>query len=166
MKPNTDSPSERVKSAFQKLAVSAANLNNISDELGKSIEGLDSALKRLNLGVTAWVTMDRGDNTEKGGANWYSRDLGYAKIGGKWGIAIRTLSGDYAYPDGDQEDWWLFNDAPRWLRILAIDHMAALIEKLIDETNATAEKVKAKIEEARELGGAIAGVLPASPRKK
>lgn len=42
---------ERVSAAFDKLAESAAELNAVSDELGKPIPAIDAALQKLNLGV-------------------------------------------------------------------------------------------------------------------
>jgi hypothetical protein len=52
------------------MSIAAANLNSVSDELGKSIEELDAALKKLNIGVTSWASMARARSEE----SWSSRD--------------------------------------------------------------------------------------------
>ena len=41
----------------------------------------------------------------------YSRQIGYAKVSGRWGIAIQSLSGMLG--DENTPDVWLFSDAPR-----------------------------------------------------
>lgn len=158
------SASEKIRTSFQKLAASAANLNQVSDELSKPIEDLGEALKKLNLGVTAWVTFAEDDDTKYGRGSWWARNIGYAKISGKWGIALRTVSGDYSYPDDERDEAWLFNDAPRWLRLEGIDHLPELIDKLIEETEATSQKLKEKIDAATALAGAIDGLSPAKKK--
>ena len=47
------------------------------------------------------------------------------------------------------------NDAPRWLRIEGIDFVPALIEKLIEETNKTATRIKEGVSDAQELAAAV-----------
>jgi hypothetical protein len=160
------SHSERIQNSFQKLAAAAANLNNISDELAGPVEEINSALKKLNIGVTAWTQMEGADDTGLGGSEWWSRDIGYAKIGGKWGTALRTCSGDYSDPDHDNVDSWLFNEAPRWLRVLGIEHLPDLIEKLTAETDSTSKKIRDKIDHAKELALAIREAPSTSTKKK
>jgi hypothetical protein len=163
LKTNDLRPPERTKFSFLKLADAAKNLNSVSDELGKPIESLDAGLKKLNLGVTAWTPMEEGQD-EFAPEYWWSRDIGYAKIGGKWGIALRTVSGDLRAPDHEKVEEWLFNDAPRWLRIMGIGHVPALIEKLIEETNKTAARIKERVTDALELAAAV-GDMAAGAKK-
>ncbi|MGA2592653.1 MAG: hypothetical protein ABSH32_22300 [Bryobacteraceae bacterium] len=99
MATNAGPPSVRVQNSFRQLAAAAANLNSVSDELGKSIEELDTDLKKLNLGISAWVTIF--EDQAEGGEHWYTEQIGYTKINNKWGIALRTCSGDYSYPPAD-----------------------------------------------------------------
>ena len=148
------SPSARTKNSFQQLAQAAKNLNSVSDELAKPVESLDAGLKKLNLGVTAWTAMEEGQDEFKP-EYWWSRDIGYAKIGGKWGIALRTVSGDDRAPGYEKVEEWLFSDAPRWLRVTGIEHVPALIGKLIEETNKTAARIKERISDAQELAAAV-----------
>jgi len=156
--------SERVQKSFQQLAVRAANLNTVSDELGKSIEELDAALKKLNLGVTAWVTFARGG--DESGEYWSTRELGYSKISNRWGIALRTCSGEYSYPERDSEETWPFNDAPRWMRIEGINHIPELIDELGEEAEKTTQRIREKVGEAQQLAATINAVAQPQSKKK
>jgi len=50
--------SEWVHTSFKQLSVAATNLNAVSDELGKSIAVLDSALKKLGKGCAQGCALD------------------------------------------------------------------------------------------------------------
>ena len=56
----------QVQSSYQQLSSAAADLNAISDELGKCITDLDTSLKKLNLGVTEWTLISGWDDPESG----------------------------------------------------------------------------------------------------
>jgi hypothetical protein len=96
---------------------------------------------------------------------WWSQDIGYTKIDGKWGVALRTCSGNYQDPDNDSVDEWLFNDAPRRMRILGIQHIPKLIRAMVEEVNKIASNIKIKIAEANELAKAIREI-PQPAKKK
>jgi len=164
MATNAEPSSVKAKNSFVQLAAAAANLNSVSDELGKSIEELEAALKKLNPGVVVWTRMEGGRNPTFD-EYWWSRDIGYAKIGGKWGIALRSCSGDYTDPEGDKDESWLFNDAPRDLRVAGVDHIPTLIEEMVAETNRMAKSIKTKATEARELAASIREVVSPSKQK-
>ncbi len=145
------SASERVQAAFKQLSASAANLNSASDELGKTVSALDAALKKLNLGVSAWVTIT-GD--EDGHGDYWSRDIGYAKVGDEWGIALRKTRGNYNFDEFSEEPW-LFNDAPRWMRIEGVGKIPELLEKLVEQADETTKRIKKTSADAKELSAAI-----------
>jgi hypothetical protein len=149
---NEPSAPERVQAAYRKLSASATNLNTASDELRIIISVLEDALKKLNLGISTWVKI--AGNEESNGDFW-SRNLGYARVGGKWGIALRELSGNQAYDDYEKDESWLFNDAPRWLRIEGVGKIPELLEKLTTQADDTTEKIRKKTAEAKELATAI-----------
>jgi hypothetical protein len=150
----TDSKSapERVQAAYRSLSASATNLNAASDELRKTVSVLEQALEKLNLGISTWVTIT-GD--EEGNGYYWSRDLGYAKIDSKWGIALRTVSGHYSDEGADKIEEWSFNDAPRWLRIEGVGKFPELLEKLTKQADDFTEKIKKKTAEANELASII-----------
>jgi hypothetical protein len=147
--------SERVQESYRQLYGVAADLNAISDELGKSIQELDAALKKLNLGVSVWVLIRGGNEAPEDPAEHWSEELGYAKVGGKWGIALRTISGNYAYPERDDVEAWLFNDAPRHLRLSAIGKIPELLDALSKEAAETSAKIMGKLAEAQEVAAAV-----------
>ena len=151
---------EKVQTAFHDLSVAAKNLNKVSDELGETISTLNAALRKLNLGVSAWVPITGGQD-EYG--NYWSRDIGYASIDKEWGIALRFIRGNYNDPEETQEESWLFDDGPRWLRAEAIAHVPALLEKLTKQADDTAKRIQKKIEEAKRLAGAIKAAAAPQP---
>ena len=152
---------ERVQNSYKRLSEAATKLNAASDELGKFISALDSAFKVLNLGVVAWVTFN-GDTADN--YDYWSHDVGYDKIDGKWGIAIRATSGNRNYDVDGTDVSWLFNDAPRTYRLQAIDYIPELIEKLVEAAATTTDKINRKMVEAKQLAEALA---PApQPRRK
>jgi hypothetical protein len=159
MTPEEGSLIERVQSSFGQLSAASANLNAISDELGKSVSEIDSALKRLNLGVSVWVAI-RGNDWQD--LSYESEQIGYAKIDGKWGLGLRTVSGNHKRPDDESVHEWSFNDAPRFLRVGAIEKLPELLEQLTKEAEATARKISESVEQAKSVAAAISRAVPQS----
>jgi methyl-accepting chemotaxis protein len=144
---------ERVQSSYQRLSSASTELNTTSDELGKVIGALESALKKLNLGISTWVSFSTWNAPD--GDGYFREDLGYDKINGKWGICLRTSSGRHSEPDYAEVEYWLFNDAPRKLRLSGIENIPELIEQLVEDTEDTTKRIKAKLGQAKELTAAI-----------
>src|SRR5688500_7926450 len=119
MTTNGGSPSGSISASFKRLSASAAQLNEASNELGTSIEALDAILKTLGLGVAGWLNIAKGGDPDGSGYYW-QHDLGYAKVGSKWGIALRSIKGHEQDPEGDDVEQWPFADAPRAIRIQAV----------------------------------------------
>ena len=147
---------EDVQSSFQKLSLAARDLNAVSDQLGQCVGDLDAALKKLNLGITTWVTIRSGEDAAGDGGYW-SEGIGYAKVSGKWGICLRTLSGHVQFPDEESVEAWLFGDAPRSLRLSGIDKIPELLEKLSVEATESTKKIGANLHKARAVAEAIKG---------
>ncbi len=151
--------STRVKESFAKLSSAAADLNAASDELGQYISAADEALKKLNLGIHGWIDTYRFEDANNSGR--YSRhQLGYTKLNGKWGIALSVMDGN-EYTDECDEETWLFNDAPRHLRVDAIDKLPELIEFLASRATDTASEIRAKKTQAEQF---LAGIKEAMPK--
>ena len=146
---------ERVSQFYSQLSATAKDLNDISDELGKCIGEIDVALKKLNLGVSVWVPINEDNGSPE--ESWYwSEDIGYAKVGANWGICLRRVAGDYQGGDeAEREESWLFNDAPRALRILAIGKIPTLLEKLSKEAVVTANEIRARLTDAKAVADAV-----------
>lgn len=153
MPPENDPLVARVQSSYKKLTDVAAELNSVSDSLGQLIADLDLALKKLNLGLTVWVRI-RGGTDEESHDHW-REELGYAKSGGKWGISLRTVEGNYACPDRDNVEAWLFNDAPRHLRLQSIEYIPELLEKLSEHGVRTTQQIVEKLETTHLLVDAV-----------
>ena len=158
MSTTNDSLLQRVQASYERLTSVASDLNDASDELGKAIHALDESLKKLNLGIAAWHRF-AGDMHESGA--YWGKYVGYAKIGARWGIGLRRTSGNDNPEDHDQEDW-LFNDAPRQLRIEAVEHIPAMIDALTEAAENAVEGIMAKAAEAQQLADLLA---PAAKRK-
>ncbi len=154
----------RAANYFSILRTASKDLNDISDQLGKSIAEIDLALKKLNLGVSVWVSFHREEG--EGGPNdtWYRiEDIGYAKVGANWGVSIRKVEGDYQWPDQETEERWLFNDSPRKLRISAIDKIPELLETLSNEATKTTKAIRAKLADVEAVANVVKG-SPIAPR--
>jgi hypothetical protein len=152
---------ERVTTSFQQLSLAATDLNQISDNLRKVISTVDDALKSLNLGVSAWVNF-RLSTSEDEMRYWYDQ-VGYDRIDDKWGLAIRSGHGDETDPDHDEIDnEWLFNDAPRTMRLGAIDKLPDLLDQLKKSVESTANSVRVKMADVELL----ALVLSESNKKR
>ncbi|MEP7011629.1 MAG: hypothetical protein ABJC13_15000 [Acidobacteriota bacterium] len=156
------SSASRISTSIKELGVSAERLNSVSDELAKAIRPIDAALKKLNLGVAAWYQYARSSNSED--SEYWSRHIGYAKVGHKWGLALSMASGPEG-PEGPEEEEWLFSDAPRWMRVEAVDHIPDLLEHLVERANEVAESLQKQTDHAREFAGLISALTATSEGK-
>jgi len=154
-----ESPFSKSQSSFRQLTAAATTLNSASDKLGQAVAALDASLKKLNLGIPSWVLIRDLSSPED--LEYTLEKLGYDKINGKWGIAISTIAGHEAFPEEDIEEW-LFNDAPRSLRIIAADKIPNLIELITKNAMDTTKKLNEKAYEVQELAVAINVVLDQS----
>jgi len=164
--PGSINISEVVASFYSDLKTVAADLNSASDELGKYIAEIDAGLKTLNLGITVWVEIRKGHGDfEQGDASFWSEKIGYAKCGGRWGICLSRTDGDVDI-NAESTEVWLFNEAPRALRIEGVNHLVTLLQKLNEEGVATAEKIREKIADAQEVAAVISKASrPLLPRR-
>jgi hypothetical protein len=147
----TDSKIAKIQTHFQSLSSAATSLNAASDELSKIVSVLDEALRKLNIGLNVWVTVSRWIDELRHGAD----QIGYCKVNGKWGIALCRSWGDDSVDEDTVEGLWLFNDAPRELRLAGVDKLPEMIEALSKEAFETTKKVQEKTKEVRELTSVI-----------
>jgi hypothetical protein len=149
---SSDSKIEKFQTRFEVLSEVASSLNTASDEMTKVVGVLDDALRKLNIGLTVWVTYTFGG--EEGPA-YDLHQIGYTKLNGKWGIALRRIWGNEQYDSENQEGPWIFSDAPRNMRLHGVDKLSELIEELGKEGFNTARKVQEKTKQVRELAEVI-----------
>lgn len=150
------SPVDRVRNSYKQLTSASRSLNNASDELKEAASVLDAALEVLNLGISAWVDLSSNDNEDE---TWWSREIGYTRIGNAWRIALRTRSGDYSWPERDSVEQWPFAEAPRWMRIEAVAKIPDLLEALLKQTEETTTKLKKRTEQVFALAEAMSEVI-------
>jgi hypothetical protein len=145
---------------YKRLADSSQQLNAASDELRQSIELLDAGLAKLNIGIAAWVKFGEAHDPEAD-IHWAHR-VGYSKVSGRWGITIDVV--DTADPSDSEE--WLFNDAPRALRVAAAGHLPELLGRLAQEADGVAARMKAAATQAQSLVVAVSEQAPATRNRK
>jgi len=153
--PEIPSIAARVSAAYIELTNAADILNVVSDALGKAVSDIDDGLKKLNLGIIVWVNVYE-DASNSDDPNYYIEEIGYSKISSKWGITLRTRAGNEYSPD-DREDveTWLFNDAPRTLRLKAIEKLPELVNKLSQEAAMMTKQLQSRLEDAQAVAAAI-----------
>lgn len=111
---------QKVRASFMRLIDSARALNEQSDLLSAQMEKIDHALRAMNIGLECRVQMS---STHADTQLWF----GYSCHDGKWGL---TLWRDAPNDNGV----WLFANAPRWLRIEAVDYIPHLFDALLTTT--------------------------------
>ena len=68
-------------------------------------------------------------------------------------------------PEDATVEEWLFNDAPRALRIEAVEKLPDLFDNLIKEADVAIRKVKAQTLSARQLAAALGEATGGAERK-
>ncbi|HYL63240.1 MAG TPA: hypothetical protein VE077_11530, partial [Candidatus Methylomirabilis sp.] len=87
----TDSKITKLQTDFQNLSRTAAALNLASDHLTRGVAVLDEALKRLNVGLAVWVDFASREVDENDAGLYDVDQIGYCKVNGTWGLAIRHI---------------------------------------------------------------------------
>jgi hypothetical protein len=87
--------------------------------------------------------------------DWWSRKVGYTKVADRWGIALKKVEGNHNYPEEESVEIWLFNEAPRWMRIEAVGGIPDVLDALLKEAEDTTKKIKDKTAQAYELAVAM-----------
>lgn len=150
--PTDVSPIEKAQDAYQQLVNAAQHLNVASDQLAVIVEDWEAALRKLNLGISAWIRITSDDSPHP----FYDvHELGYDKIGQKWCVALRRVWGREDDEQAENSEEWVFNEAPRWLRIIAIDRMPDLLAALMDKTQKTSESIVKVVARAKCVSSAI-----------
>jgi hypothetical protein len=146
---------ERLYASLKQLSSAAANLNRISDEFGEAINIIDIRLGKLNLGLSAWVTFEEGD--DNGRDLQFCHQIGYTRLPGRrfpWGIGIRTVvAGD------DDEVIKAFNEAPRELRLKSITKFPDLIDLLAKEVTTKLAEIVPCAEQGKEFASVLTSIV-------
>jgi len=154
--PTEPTLAERVSSSYTKLTEVANDLNLVSDELGKAVTQIDDGLRKLNLGVSAWVTIfSADDDRDPQYVTFWHEDLGYGKVNGKWCVCIRRVDGSYQSMDDETQKLWTFNDASRTLRLAAIDKIPSLLDALGKEATSRTKDIREKLADVQAVAEAV-----------
>jgi hypothetical protein len=144
---------ERIASSFKDLALATEQLKSAGNELASIVANLEKLLTDLNLRVSAWHQLSHSVDEESGITR--TRDVGWADVHGKWGIALRKTRFNPNFDEYDEEVWG-FADAPLWMCADAVGKLPDLVQTLLKRTIETTENVKAKTKQAVEIVGATA----------
>ncbi len=157
---------KRVSVAFEQLVASAAELNAASDELAEPISSIDEALRKLNLGVSAWIRF-RSISYDIENRYEYSESsyLGYAKVSQQWGLAIRSEATIDGLPQ-EEEEVWRFSDAPRAYRLEAMEKLPELLDKLAETSGKTAARLRKTITLTKQVAETINRMAPSRPARR
>lgn len=154
----SDSNLPDIQKRFATLADAASTLNEASDRLSAAIASLDDSLQKLNLGISVWFTyLDRARND---GSDRYDCDqIGYVKINGKWGLGIHRVWGDVGLDDFHESGPWAFNDAPREMRLMAVNKIPGLLHCMAENAINMTQVLGQKAKEVHETATAINEVV-------
>lgn len=150
--------------SLEHLSAIAQSLNQATDELTSVVGALDEALQRLNVGLTVWAYVEKWNSED--GLYYEREEVGYAKVEGQWGIAIRRLAGREDASDGDEvRSIWAFNDAPRDARLRAVEKLPNVVDALGKAAATVTEVLNKKLALTKDYAAAI-GILNPDGSKK
>ncbi len=150
----------QTESALAKLTALSQTLDSVSNQLSQQITEIESALNDLHFGVWAWLRDDPldveevsevGTNGQRSSVH-HIQQLGYGKHKGKWGFLVAS---------GTQESWGadvtitFLQDAPREIKLRAIERIHKLLDILAEGLNRVTQKTTEKVMEAREIATAL-----------
>jgi hypothetical protein len=146
---------------LKQLSSASEALNNVSDIFNEQIKVIEDALASYNIGVSAWVQafVESYEDCDRDGRvmgiieTGYT--VGYQKWAGRWSLMVASECDYGRPPDYPDRTEWVLRDAPRDIRLKAIDAIPKLIEALIAEANRLAAEVTKKTTEARMLAASI-----------
>lgn len=147
---------DKIESTLKKLASVSQSLNQASDLVTSGIAQVEGALREYKLGVEAWVDIRRwyeeGQYTDGG---WFrlgrTQKLGYGKKDGKWGL----LTYIFAEESDEPEEFAFLREAPRDVRLAAVDKLPELLDALVEKAVQTAQEATKKAEKAGQIAAGL-----------
>ena len=148
---------DKVESTLKKLASVSQSLNQASDLVTSRIAEVEAALREYKLGVAARVDIrrwyDEGQYTDD---TWYrvgrTQCLAYGKKDGKWGLLTYII----AEESDEYEEFAFLREAPRDVRLAAIDKLPELLEALVEKAVQTTQEATKKAEKAGQIAAGLA----------
>jgi hypothetical protein len=150
--------SGNVSALLKQLSSASQLLNEASNKLTEQIKEIENSLASHNLGVVAWVELRRVREHIDDQTPDVDRieSLGYSKKNSKWGLYISSEIEEFEHCE-----IWLLRDAPRELRILAVDAFPRLLEQMVKRAKELTTEVVNKTDRAK----AFAHSLRTKPKK-
>jgi len=151
-----------IESDLKVLADKSKTLNQLTDELTRHVEQIESVVNALNLGLSARVIAEKMGNP--GDTESHYVRLLYSKTDGKWGLAVDEFDEDEDDPIwcGDYKIW-AFKDAPRALRLKVVDKIPDLIKALVKESDKMADETAKTVARAVEIASGMSKKAPTGP---
>jgi hypothetical protein len=150
------------------LSALGRQLNSLTDDLNKQLTDIQERLEKSSIGVEAWVKKDALH--EEYSDTWtgdpfptrhrIATELGYARLGDGWELAVRTVI--YLQElDPNTHEWCEYGGevkrakpllrATRTLRAAAVDRIPALIDALYE----AGSKLVDAVEKARKISSSL-----------
>lgn len=141
-----------VSALLKRLSSASQTLSQASNKLTEQIKEIETSLASYNLGVVAWVELRRTPEVidEKTQPVDHIEWLGYSKENGKWGLYASSEVAELQH-----SECWLLRDAPRELRVLAVDAIPQLLEKMVLEAKQLTTEVMSKTDRAKSIAHSL-----------
>lgn len=140
---------------LKQLSAVSQTINTASDQLNEQIKTIEEAIGSYNLGVSAWVdvrNVKKTDYTNMSPVEYTRQEsLGYEQENGKWCLKVSAWIEEIETPAGT----WRLLDAPREMRMAAVEAIPKLLEKLTEEAMKIAGRVEAQAARAKVIAGSI-----------
>lgn len=140
---------------LKQLSAVSQTINDASDELNEQIRTIEAALASYNLGVSAWVRVRDVPQREysNGQLTEYTQteSLGYDRHKGKWCLRVGAWCPEFERDLGD----WVLLDAPREMRMYALEAIPQLLEKLFLEASKLASEVAGRAARAKMIAESV-----------
>lgn len=150
---------DKVEATLKQLASISRSLNEVSDLLSKRIAEVEAALGEHKLGVEAWVELRKesqlSEPDDDGGRHplTYVEQLGYGKYKGKWGLLVAGWCEETFDGQCDQE--YFLRDAPREIRLAAVEKIPDLLEALAEKAARISQQAIKNAKEAERLAAGL-----------
>jgi len=150
--------SNNVSALLKQLSNVSHDLNEASNQLSEQIKNIEAALAAQKLGVRAWVEIRRTPEPQEasdGRIYQFTRvdSLGYDKHQGKWGLVVHSWIDEFA--DANDSDVSFLRDAPRELRMSAVDALPKLIQEISEQASKLAKEAARKAEQAKHISALL-----------
>lgn len=149
---------DKIDTTLKELTAVSKSLNQASDELSRQISELESALRELNLGVSAFVPFSKEPieykmDDGKVYVDHCNQDVGYHRLNGKWGLIVSTWYDSNDDPDTVKQTF--LREAPREIRLVAMDKIPDLLKALSEEAQKVTQEATKKVAQIKDISTAL-----------